>query len=142
MKRLRSIRAFAAAAVLAAAGAALPSLDWCPMEAWVAAACEIACETAPTRAGEAPRARPCDPQPDPIPFGDRVWCIRPPVTALLARADGLPEPQSSTPVVDLVERVVLTPPTASARARSGPGPGPPVLRVPHGPSQARAPPIA
>ncbi len=150
MKRLRSVRAFAVAAALAALAAALPSLDWCPMDSWVAGACEtaarcastsIACETPPACAVAAGDAWTCDREPDPLPVGDRVWCIRPPVTALVARADLVPEPQPSTPFAELVAPLVLQPPPPRGRERSAGGPGPPVLRDPHGPPQARAPPL-
>lgn len=143
MKRLRSIRAFAVAAALAALAAALPSLDWCPMDSWVAEACETpaTCEVAQPCTGASGDAWPCDREPDPLPAGDRMWCIRPPVTALVARMDLLPEPRPLTPFAELVAPLVLAPPAVCARERPGPVPGPPVLRVPHGPPQARVPPL-
>jgi hypothetical protein len=159
MTLVRFARGVSLAGLLAASLAALPSLDWCPIAAWAAEACRTppegaavagepdvsdgtraACDAVAGRCG-APAPYPCDREPDPIPFGDNVWCIRPPVTALTARVDELPGPRPSTPPAVLVQAEDVAPPAPLERARFGPEPGPPVLRAPHAPPQARAPPL-
>lgn len=84
----------------------------------------------------------CDREPDPLPVGDRVWCIRPPWSALTVRADDMPAPRASTPLATLVAPLVVAPPSTLARARFGEDPRPPTLRVAHAPPQPRAPPCA
>lgn len=154
-----------AVGLLAASLAALPSLDWCPLAARASATGESsaieAASCAPARgcgptagacasetaAGEPdamslpPLAPPCDREPDPIPFGDNVWCIRPPVTAVATRPGELPEPGPSVPLAEFERPLRLLRPAPLAHERHGPEPGPPTRRAPHAPPQPRAPPL-
>lgn len=140
---LRHVRALSVAGLLAASAAALPSLEWCPLADWLAARCDdvAACGTGGMDCDPA-RAPLCDRVSDPIPMGDRLWCVRPPATALAAKTDDLPAPRPSMPLADTDDTLILAPVTAVARDRFGPEPGPPTLRAPHGPPRPRAPPVA
>ena len=117
MKRSFPIRTLAPLAIALAAWAALPSLEWCPLS-WKQ--CRAACESAPVAAanagcdemsecgvdtgcggmsecGGAPTASTplCDPVPDQnLPFGDRAWCIHPPVDGVPSRGIEMPAPSS------------------------------------------------
>ncbi len=135
-------RGVSAAGLIAASLAALPSLDWCPIADWTAGPCMAAsaCDAGAPECGPVV-AGSCDREPDPIPFGDNVWCIRPPVTALTVRADELPEPREGATPALLTETRPLTPPAPAGRVRLERGPGPPALRAPHAPPQPRAPPV-
>jgi hypothetical protein len=158
----RGARTVAAGGLLAACIAALPSFEWCPLPQWTAAACEalamgaasapdeggncaretracaaegsVACETAP--------APFCDRFPDPIPFGDKLWCIRPPVTAIVAKTLALDAPEPVAPLAVLVAPPVLEVPEVARRAAATPAPRPPSLVASHAPPQPRAPPSA
>ncbi len=152
----------AAAGLLAAAIAALPSLDWCPLGDWRAVACEVRaeaitpcgsrdaayavdappCASAESHAAACAREPFCDPEPDPLPWGDRLWCIRPPVSALGAKADPLATPGPSSSFALAVDPPVLPPPLVVTLARAAPLPQPPHLREAHAPPQPRAPPAA
>jgi hypothetical protein len=157
----RLARVSATLGLLAGVLAALPSLDWCPLTEWTAIACEARAEAAPTCAadfacavatsdhareascGDAPRgcATPlCDPEPDPLPMGDRLWCIQAPVTAVGAKAESLAAPGPTFAL--LVSPPALTPPTVVAVAQATSLPRPPLLRGAHSPPQPRAPPAA
>jgi hypothetical protein len=143
MTMLRHVRALSVAGLLAAGAAALPSLQWCPIADRMPAACEDAGACASSRTDCALAGAPsCDRVPDPLPFGDALWCIRPPDMALAAKADELPAPEPSMPLADLEPTLVVAPVTALARDFQGPEPGPPALRDPHGPPRSRAPPAA
>jgi hypothetical protein len=114
---------------------ALPALDWCPLS-WDE--CRAACEEAP--AGATACALPCDPEPDPIPAGDRAWCIRALADGLPARAPALSSPDAHIGFAAIAERAPLEPPRRArldfARAKARP----PTLASPHAPPQSRAPP--
>jgi hypothetical protein len=156
----RGARSFALGGLLAAAIAALPSFQWCPLPQWTAAACEtsatadgpVACELA-TSAGEGagcgsggafacePEATPfCDRFPDPIPAGDKLWCVQPPVIAVLAKTLALDAPESAAPLAILVAPPVLDVPAVASRAAAPPALRPPNRRGSHAPPQPRAPP--
>ena len=164
MLPLRSVRALGTAGLLAAALAALPSLEWCPLADWVARACDSAvnctdpaatacavetqdaCGAGPTGATPAacPRASwpACDPEADPLPIGDRLWCVQPPVIALVERADALPAPEPFALFAELAAPPALSPPASVVRAGFAPEARPPALREAHAPPQPRAPPAA
>ena len=160
----RAARSTATIGLLVAAFAALPSLEWCAFRDWTAIACEAlagadaacasglpACDVAraacTTEAAcdeaSAPCAEPlCDPEPDPLPFGDRLWCIHPPVTAITAKADPLAGPAPCAAFAWLPSPPDLAPPAVVTLARPGPLPLPPLLRGAHAPPRPRAPPAA
>ena len=161
MLSIRFARSFAVAGFLAAAVAALPSLEWCPLAGMASSGCELlprARHSATAASSEeayeatttcesplacaAMHSLACDREPDPLPIGDRVWCIRPPWSALVTRADDVPAPHASAPLAVLVVPKVLTPPLALRRARSGAELRPPTLSEAHAPPQPRAPPHA
>jgi hypothetical protein len=156
-------RSSATIGLLAAAFAALPSLDWCPLREWTAIACEALESNAtcgssrttcdadlPSCAREAScdgasalcKEPLCDPDPDPLPFGDRLWCIRPPVIAIGAKADPLSGPEPCATFALLPSPPDLLPPAIVPLARPAPLPRPPLLRGAHAPPQPRAPPAA
>lgn len=155
----RGARSFALAGLLAAAIASLPTFQWCPLPQWTAIACEesaqpparepatSACEPASCGSEGAvacePEATPfCDRFPDPIPAGDKLWCIQPPVIAVLAKTPALDAPDQAAPLAVLVAPPVLDVPAVASRAAGTPAPRPPNLRGSHAPPQPRAPPVA
>lgn len=156
----RGARAFALGGLLAAAIAALPSFQWCPLPQSTAVACETpaaadgpaACEPATSAcqstscASESavacePEATPlCDRFPDPLPVGDKLWCVQPPVIAVLAKTLALDAPESAAPLAMLVAPPVLDVPAVASRAAAPPALRPPNPRGSHAPPQPRAPP--
>jgi hypothetical protein len=153
----RGARSFALGGLLAAAIAALPSFQWCALPQ-AAVACETpaqpsACEPATSACEGAscgsdgtvdcePEATPfCDRFPDPLPAGDRLWCIQPPVIAVPAKTLALDAPESVAPLAVLVAPPVLDVPAAASRAATPPAHGPPNRRESHAPPQPRAPPL-
>lgn len=154
----RGARTLALSGLFAAAIAALPSFQWCPLPRWTAAASEEsaqppACEPATSvcqgascgsesAAACEPEATPfCDRFPDPLPLGDKLWCIQPPVTAVLAKTLALDAPEPAAPLAVLVAPPVLEVPAVASRASATPVPRPPHPRGSHAPPQPRAPPI-
>lgn len=164
----KKTRPTASLALMLSLVASLPSLEWCPFPSCDRArSCEatavtagascpaaIACAAAPecsaAGTGRTDDARPCtaknvtglpcDADPDPIPFGDRVWCIHPPVEGVVARDIDLPLPDASAWLATLVRPVDLDVPCPRPKPRVERAPRSPVLALPHAPPLSRAPP--
>jgi hypothetical protein len=147
-------RTVAVVALAAAAWAALPAIEWCPFT-WLecvesagatcgsaasGVACEIPCaRTSDCNAG-ASCAIPCDPTPDPLPIGDRAWCVHPALEAIAVRATDAPLPAV---LPGLLPAPIEDPaPAVAALAASDRALLPPVLIAPHAPPLSRAPPRA
>jgi hypothetical protein len=143
---------FACSLVLAlAVYAALPSIEWCPIR-WAdcdfmceaAAACDgtqsESCAAPASCSGENACALPCDASPDPVPLGDRAWCIHPPVDGLVARDLLLPLPSLGAGLAIVPESVLAPAPPPAARCRVAGAARSPVLAAAHAPPLARAPP--
>jgi hypothetical protein len=145
-------------ALASAAWAALPSLEWCPFT-WLdcvesaqnetecapsgtpceaagpAARCELPCEAAGSGRS---CAIPCDPTADPLPFGDRAWCIHPALDAITVRSVDAPPPALQPGIVPAPLEAPM--PAAATIAAQDRAVLPPVLMAPHAPPQSRAPP--
>ena len=140
--------------------ASLPSLEWCPFT-WeqcasscvtvvAAPACAAECGAAPSEScgpiacatRNALRVLPCDPEPDPIPFGDRAWCIHAPIDGVPVRGLDLPSNDAGQPIYGAVDAPRLHPPVPAAHLGPERATACPAHRAPHGPPQSRAPPSA
>lgn len=124
------------------------------------AACEIAgdaaCETAgapscgsstatrcaagPDAASNPPGA--CDASPDPLPLGDRAYCVHPPVDGLLVAPVALDPPGAAALLATLAPAPSLQPPAFTPAPATAPRLRPPPLADPHAPPNPRAPPAA
>ena len=134
--------------------AGLPSLEWCPFS-WDACgkSCEVedaapACAMAVacgTRVADACGAKapllPCDPVPDAVPFGDRAWCIHPPIEGVPVRGIELASFHAEPILAVIVEAPRLPPPAGAVRERLERRTTCPALNAPHAPPQSRAPPL-
>jgi hypothetical protein len=162
----RPARILAAIGLLAAGAAALPSLDWCPLPRATAFACEALAGSGPADASAeepcgrsscagaaaCPFERPdtddssasplCDVEPGPIAAGDKLWCVRPPVTAITAKLVPLEAPAAHTPLAVFATPTLVAPPAEIAQAPIAHAPRPPTRRASHAPPQPRAPPVA
>ena len=132
-------------ALASAAWAALPSLEWCPftwLECVESAQNETAClpGAVPCEAAGSGGtcAIPCDPTADPLPFGDRAWCIHPALDAVTVRPVDAPPPALQPGIVPAPLDASM-PATATIAAQDR-AVLPPVLVAPHAPPQSRAPP--
>lgn len=153
----------AAITLLAATVAALPSLDWCPRRDGADATCEATVRSASASASrdampcpggattcasgqpdacDAPGWPSCEVEPDPLPAGDKFWCIRPPATAIVAKLVPLDAPEASAALAVLAMPPALAPPAVVATTPIAHAPRPPTLRAAHAPPQPRAPPAA
>ncbi len=156
-------RRVAPLALVLALWTALPSVEWCPFS-WAdfvagattesttcesGAACDPVCARmmSGTNSGGACATQktatcplPCDPSPDPLPFGDRAWCVHPPVDALVVSTLHIDPPAALPALATLVPPLVVPPPAASAPRAITTVFQSPVLLAPHAPPLGRAPP--
>jgi hypothetical protein len=140
--------------------ASLPSFEWCPFT-WEE--CRNSCTTAAASSGcaaecgavpagacgpidcatrNALRVVPCDPEPDPIPFGDRAWCIHAPIDGVPIRGLDLSPLDAGKLIYAAVEAPRLRPPVRATRERLEIATACPAFHAPHAPPQSRAPPSA
>ncbi len=133
--------------------AGLPSLEWCPFT-WddCRASCEtteaaVACAAQDREAASACETErapllPCDPDPDPVPLGDRAWCIHAPIDGVPARGIELAAVDAGPILAEIVEMVRVQPAPAGVSERRDNTVTCPALHAPHAPPQSRAPPQA
>jgi hypothetical protein len=147
--------------------AGLPSLEWCPLSwddcralcerseqpvcaavrASAGAPCAAAgaivadegiCGSSAEGCAEAAGcAIPCDPVADPVPFGDRAWCVRPPLEGVPSRDIEMPSPEALP--AETVEPLPQPAPPVSAALLDERAVLHPAL-VAHAPPLSRAPP--